>query len=159
MSNANDTTMELFDGEELDILDKTLDEIEDLPGFDVPYNGRYLLKANRKIKTIAEKLCVEVDLEVMECLKKDNDTDPDTTVGTKFSQLYFLQGEEDSVRISLGLLKQFLAPIAEATGESNLKVLIKDHLNDVLIGATVVRRKDSKNPEVFRARLSNIEMM
>jgi hypothetical protein len=150
---------DLFDDAELSLLDKTLDEIEDLPGFEVPVNGRYLLKANRKIKKINDKAAVEVELEVMECLKKDNDADEDTVIGTKFSQLYFLQGEEDAVRISMGLLKQFVKPIAERTGEGNMKIIVKDHLKDVLMGATVVRRKDSKNPEIFRARLSNLEIM
>ena len=159
---SNDTMLDddtLFDDAELSLLDKTLDEIEDLPGFEVPVNGRYLLKANRKIKKINDKAAVEVELEVMECLKKDNDSDADTVTGTKFSQLYFLQGDEDAVKISMGLLKQFCKPIAERTGEANLKVIVKDHLKDVLMGATVVRRKDSKNPEIYRARLSNLEVM
>jgi len=149
----------IFDDADLALLDKTLDEIEDLPGFEVPVNGRYLLKANRKIKKINDKAAVEVELEVMECLKKDNDADEDTVIGTKFSQLYFLQGEEESVKISMGMLKQFTKPLAEHVGESNMKVLVKDHLKDVLYGATVVRRKDNKNPEVFRARLSNLEIV
>jgi hypothetical protein len=150
---------ELFDSTNLDLLDKTLDEIEDLPGFEVPVNGRYLLKANRAIKTINDKVAVEVTLEVMECLKKDNDADADTVPGTKFSQLFFLSGEEESVKISVGLLKQFCAPIGERVGEANLKTIVKEHIRDLLIGATVVRRKDSKNPEIFRARLRNVEVM
>jgi len=150
---------DLFDDAELGLLDKTLDEIEDLPGFEVPVNGRYLLKANRKIKKINDKAAVEVTLEVMECLKKNNDADEDTVVGTKFSQLYFLEGDEDAIRISVGMLKQFVKPLAERVGEANMKVLIKDHLKDVLYGATVTRRKDNKNPEVFRARLSDLEVM
>jgi hypothetical protein len=150
---------ELFDDVSLDLLDKTLDEIEDLPGFEVPVNGRYLLKANRKIKNINDKAAVEITLEVMECLKKDNDADEDTVVGTKFSQLFFLTGEEDAVRISVGLLKQFCKPIGERVGEANMKIIVKDHIKDVLLAATVTRRKDSKNPEVFRARLSNLELM
>lgn len=158
---SDDTNMlddDMFDDADLSLLDKTLDEIEDLPGFEVPVNGRYLLKANRKIKKINDKAAVEVELEVMGCLKKDNDGDEDTVIGTKFSQLYFLQGDEDAVRISMGLLKQFVKPIAEATGEGNMKVIVKDHMTDVLMQATVVRRKDSKNPEIFRARLSNLEL-
>lgn len=157
MSNEDDLSLlnEVDEG----ILDRTLDEIEDLPGFEVPYNGRYLLKANRKIKKINDKAAVEIELEVMECLKKDNDADPDTVQGTKFSQLYFLQGDADAVKVSMGMLKQFVKPIAERVGEGNLKTLISDHLTDVLIGATIARRKDSKNPEIYRARLSNIEVM
>lgn len=156
MSDQDD--LDLLDDVDAALLDKTLDEIEDLPGFEVPYNGRYLLKANRKIKKINEKAAVEVEFEVMECLKKDNDSDPDTVPGTKFSQLYFLQGDEEAVRVSMGMLKQFVKPIAERVGESNLKALIKDHLTDVLIAATCVRRKDSKNPEIYRARLSSLEL-
>lgn len=145
-----------FDEEALALLDKTLDDIEDLPGFEVPVNGRYLLKANRKFKTINEKICAEITLEVMECLKKDNDNDADTIPGTKFSQLFFLTGEEEAVKTSLGMLKQFAKPIGEHFGEDNLKTIVKDHVVDLLLAATCVRRKDTKNPEIFRARLSNI---
>jgi hypothetical protein len=143
---------------DLALLDKTLDEIEDLPGFEVPYNGRYLLKLNRKIKKIKDKACVEAEFEVMECLKKDNDADPDTVPGSKFGTLFFLQGTEDAVRISMGMLKKLAAPIAESVGEGNLKVIVKDHMTDVLMMANVARRQDKENPEVFRARMSNYEL-
>lgn len=153
-----DATDDEFDDEALDLLDKTLDEIDDLPGFDVPVNGRYLLKANAAMRTINDKAAVEIGLEMMECLKKDNDMDEDSVVGSKFSQLYFLAGEEDSVKISVGLLKQFCKPIGAHFDEANLKTIVKEHIKDLLISATVVRRKDKSNPEIFRARLSNIQV-
>lgn len=149
---------EAFDEEALAMLDKELDEIEDLPGFEVPYNGRYLLKLNRKFKKINGKTSVEATLEVMECLKKNNDADPDTIAGTKFSNLFFLTGEEDSVKVSVGMLKQFAKPIGEHFQVSNMKDIVKDHMNDLLISCDVVRRADSKNPEIFRARLSNVQV-
>lgn len=163
MTMMADEAEDEFDDEALALLDKTLDEIEDLPGFEVPSNGRYLLRLQRAIKTIKTegkqpRAAVEIGMEVMECLKKDNDSDPDSIPGTKFSQLSFLQGEDEGVRISIGMLKQFCKPIGVHFEEPNLKLIIKNHIPDLLISATVARRADKQNPEIFRARLSNVQV-
>lgn len=160
-----DTEAGEFDEEALALLDKSLDDIEDLPGFEVPYNGRYLLKASasfKRIKSIEKKtnnLATEISLEVMECLAKDNDADPDTIPGTKFSQLFFMQGEDEAVRISMGMMKQFTKPLGEHYGEGNLAKIVRNlQTEPLLLAATIVRRQDKNNPEIYRARLSVIEV-
>lgn len=156
MSNNHDDDLIINDAD-LDLLDKTIDEIEDLPGFEVPVNGRYLLKANRKFKKVNDKACVEVEFEVMECLKQNDDSESATVPGTKFSQLFFLSGDDEAVRISVGMLKQLVKPLAEKTGVKNMLSLVREELKDWLMMATVTRRQDRKNPEIYRARLSLIE--
>lgn len=142
--------------ENLDMLDMNLEDIQDLPGFEVPYPGEYILKLDAAVKSVNDKQAVEISYEVVECMKKNNDTDPDTIPGTKFSQLFFLQGEPESVKISLGRLKQLLAPLAEQLGEGNLLVLVRDHLKSLMVSATVNRRKDKNDPERFYPDVKNI---
>jgi hypothetical protein len=147
------------DNNDLSILDISLDDIEDLPGFEVPPEGEYVLQVTAATKTVSDKIAVEMAYEVKECTKKNNDTDPDPVVGTKFSVLYFLQGKPDSVKISKGRLKLLLAEIAEQTGEGNLLVLIRDHLAGAVVTATVKRRADKEDKERFFADVKNLRLV
>ena len=140
----------------LDMLDMNLSDIADLPGFEVPHPGEYILKVDATVKSVNDKQAVEIGYEVVECLKKNNDADPDTTPGTKFSQLFFLQGEPDGVKVALGRLKQLLAPLAEQLGEGNLLVLVRDHLKSLMVSATVNRRKDKNDPDRFYPDVKNL---
>lgn len=144
---------------DLDLLDMSLDDIEDLPGFHVPYNGEYNLKMKLVVKVVSSKTAVEALYEVVDCIKKNNDADPDTTPGTKFSSLYFLQGDEDKVKIALGRLKELLAQPAEMLGEGNVKILVRDHFNtERMVSATVTRRADKEDSEKFYAGVKNLKL-
>ena len=144
---------------DLDLLDMSLSDIEDLPGFEVPYNGEYLLKMTLSTKMVNKKAAVEAGYEVVECLKKNDESDPDTAPGTKFSSLYFLQGEEEKVKLSLGRLKELLAQPAEALGEGNVKLLVRDHFSTPrMVSATVTRRADKEDKEKFYAGVKNLKL-
>jgi hypothetical protein len=144
---------------DLDLLDMSLDDIEDLPGFEVPYNGEYLLKMHLSLKLVNKKAAVESNYEVVECLKKNDESDPDTVPGTKFSSLYFLQGDEDKVKMSLGRLKELLAQPAEELGEGNVKILVRDHFaTPRMVSATVTRRADKEDKEKFYAGVKNLKL-
>lgn len=151
-----DSNDELFDDAALDLLDKSLDDIEDLPGFEVPVSGVYLLTQNAAIKVINDKTAVEITSEVMECIKQDNENEEPTPIGTKFSSLFFLTGEEEAVRVSMGMLKQATKAIGEHFQEANLKIIVRELMKDLIVKATCVKQKRKDNPELFRARLSNI---
>lgn len=141
------------------LLDMDLAEIEDLPGFYVPYNGEYNLKFNMAMKVVNGKAAVETNYEVVDTIKKNDDSDPDTTPGTKFSSLYFLQGEPDAVKMSKGRLKELLAGVAEALGEGNVLVLVRDHFaTPVNVSATVTRRADKEDKEKFYAGVKNLRL-
>lgn len=146
----------MSDNTDLDLLDVQLDDIEDLAGFEVPSAGEYVLRLSAEIKDVADKKCLEIGYEVMECLKKNNDTDPDAIPGTKFSQLFGLQGEEEKVKKALQFAKKLLAGVAEQVGEGNLAVLVRDHLPGMIVEATVKRRQDKEDKERFYAAISNM---
>ena len=94
----------------LDLLDMDFEAIEDVPGFDVPHNGDYRLRLSAEVKKVGDNQCLEVGYEVMETLKKNNDADPDAVPGTKFSQLFCLQGDPEKVKKALGYAKLLLKP-------------------------------------------------
>lgn len=141
----------------LDILDKELDDMPDLAGFDVPVNGQYQLMMSCAVKTVNEKPAVEVSYVVKACIKQDKDTDTPTPVDTKFSQLFFLKGTEDAVRMSLGKLKKLFGGLTELAGTANVKALVQFFAaNETLIEATVKRQADKEDKEKFYARVNNV---
>jgi len=143
----------------LDLLDLDLDGIEDLPGFSVPYPGEYNLKLTLAMKEVNGKAAVEADYEVIDCIQKNNDADPDTPAGERFSSLYFLVGEPDAVKVSLGRLKQLLAGVAESLGEGNLKILVRDHFaTGRPVTATVNRRADKEDKDRIYPVVKNLEL-
>ncbi len=158
---SNDNTPEL----DFSLLDKDLSDIEDLPGFEVPSNGEYILQLKSALKMVNNKPAVEASYVVVECVKKDNDADPDSKEGTKFSQLFFLTGdgsdpEKDAEMQALGLgkLKQLVAGVAEQVGVSNMGVLLRDHLKECVVTATVKRRVDTKDKDRIYATVKNMQL-
>jgi hypothetical protein len=64
----------------MSLLDKTIDDIDDLAGFETPVNGVYTLKLNTTLKVVAmkgvDKDCVEANFEMVECIEQNNPEDP-----------------------------------------------------------------------------------
>jgi hypothetical protein len=133
------------------LLDRDIDDIEDLAGFEVPPNGVYLLKFNAELKVVNDKDAVEAAFEVMETLEQ-NDTSVDAPVaGTKFSTLFFVENP-----IAIGKLKEFLKPIAVHTGIGNTLQLVQQECKDLIISATVLRKAAKDDPEKFYATVKNV---
>jgi len=149
----------------LGLLDQDLDSIEDLPGFEVPPTGEYLLKMTTAIKKINDKIFVETSYEVLECVKQDKEEDIPAKLGNKFSSLFTIKGdgkdaEKDAemVRLGKGKLKELLVDIAEATGQGNLLVLVRDIVADCTVNATVKRRQDKEDKEKFYGNVKNLRL-
>lgn len=143
---------------DLSMLDMNLEDIPDLPGFEVPSAGEYNLRLKAEVKMVNEKIAVEVSYEVIDCIRKNDDADPDAAPGTKFSQLFFLQGKPEGIKISLGKLKELLSGVAEQKGEGNLLILVRDHLADAVVTATVKRRADKEDKEKFYPDVKNMKL-
>lgn len=142
---------------QLDILDQDLEDLPDLAGFDVPVNGQYHLLMSTEVKEVNEKPAVEVSYVVKACIKQDKDTDTPTPLETKFSQLFFLKGKEEAVKMSLGKMKELFAGVSELAGSGNLKVIINFFKeNPAMVEATVRRVPDKEDKEKFYARVKNV---
>lgn len=136
------------------LLDKSIDEIEDLAGFEVPVPGVYTLKFALAPKVINDKDAVEASFEVIECVEQVNGDDVPTKPGTKFSVAYFLDND-----IALGRMKALVAPIANHFGESNLATLVTQTCaadQSLIVQAKVKRRADKNDKDKFYADVSEL---
>lgn len=142
----------------LSLLDKSIDDIDDLPGFEVPHNGLFSLKFSTAVKTVADKECVEANFEIIELLELNDPTlaaESCNKSGTKFSCLYFTEGEHADKSISR--LKELVAPVAEATGERNLLKLVTEVIKDMVVVGKVKRRIDKKTDKTY-ADVSDLQV-
>jgi hypothetical protein len=149
---------------DLSVLDRDVSDIDDLPGFEVPPPGEYVLFVATEFKKVKELQCLEVAYKVESCIKKDKDSDPDAVVGTQFSSLFFLESDkptreeqQESIKRAVSSLKMLVAGVAESTGESNLLTLVQN-LNDTVVVATVKRRADKEDPEKFYPVVKNLRL-
>lgn len=133
------------------LLDKSIDDIDDLPGFEVPVNGVYTLKFSTAIKQVNDKDCVEAAFEVIECQEQNDPNETPTKVGTKFSTLFQLGND-----IAEGKMKELVMPVAAHFGERNMLKLITDVCKDLIIIAKVKRRADKQDKDRFYADVSNV---
>lgn len=133
------------------LLSKSIDDIEDLPGFEVPVPGMYSLKFSTSVKVVNDKDCVEASFEVIECLEQnDPETEP-TKAGTKFSMLFQLGNE-----IAEGKLKEIVVPVAAHFGEKDMAKLVTETCKDLIITAKVKRRADKNDKDKFYADVSQV---
>jgi hypothetical protein len=133
------------------LLDMSIDDIEDLAGFEVPPSGVYTMKFNTAIKQVNNKDCVEAAFEVIECSEQDDPNAAPAKAGTKFSTLYFLDNE-----ISMGKMKELLIPVAAHFGERNLQVLVTETCKDLIVAGKVKRRADKQDKDKFYADVSGL---
>lgn len=133
----------------------SIDDIDDLPGFEAPVPGMYSLKFSTSTKVVKMKAgdtdCVEANFEVIECLEQNDPAQEPTKAGTKFSVL-FQMGQE----VAMGKLKELLMPIAKHFNESNIGVLITETCKDLIITAKVARRADKEDKEKFYPVVTNV---
>lgn len=142
----------------LGLLDKSIDDIEDLPGFETPVNGIYTLKLKMGTKVVVMKNtprdCVEANFEVVECQEQNDPEEKATTPGTKFSMLFQVDND-----IAMGKLKDILTPLAAHYGETNLGKLITETLaEDTIISAKVRRRADKEDKDKFYPDVSQVQV-
>lgn len=136
----------------LSLLDKSIDDIEDLPGFEVPPEGTYTLKMTCAIKEVNNKASIETSFEVIEALELNNLEEQDKVkAGTKFSVLSFIENE-----IAMAKFKEMVAPISASTGEKNVGKLVSEVIKDVVISATVKHRKNKEDADKPYADVKNI---
>ena len=137
------------------LLDKSIDDIEDLPGFAVPTNGLYSLKFNTKLKEVNGKPCVEANFEVVAPVELDDpstEADPANKPGTRFSMLFQIENE-----MAVGRLKELMAPASVHFGEGNMLSLCRDVCShESLVVAKVTRRKDKTDPDKLYANVSGL---
>lgn len=139
--------------EEIDLalLERNLADIEDLPSFEVPPKGTYIFLCSAGTKVVNGKPAVVFDLEVVSTVELVDKTTKPAKEGDKTGVMFFIDNDT-----GLGFLKKFLAPFAEKYGTDNLKVLVKEKIQNVLISCTMDHQIDKDDKSKIYARPKNI---
>lgn len=147
-----------------DILDKSIDDIADLPSFKAPDTGMYRLSITFDTKEINKKPAVVARFVVRELLALADDAIPENErakPGDKFDVPHILKDEDgkDS-EFAWGMLKALIKPFEIHFGETNLKTLIKKMATEggesVDITAKVVKKQRKDDKDKFSARVEEI---
>lgn len=137
-----------------DLMDASIDDLQDLPPFEVPPVGHYKLNLSLSRKSINDKPCIEAAFMVVETLELKNAEEKPAENGTKFSQLYTMDNE-----FGQGAFKLFMAPIVPALGLQGKKISeIIAAVQNVTIAATVKQRADKKDKDKIYANVVNPEV-
>ena len=87
-------------------MDLTLDDIEDLPGFETPPSGQFICSLTLDAKDIKDKSYVSFDFKLVEVKQLgDQELDQPAIVGQKFNVLF--QYNEQGLQYMKPYLKQF----------------------------------------------------
>jgi hypothetical protein len=143
-----------------DILDKSIDDIADLPSFAVPDTGVYGLRITMEAKAINDKPTVVAHFEVRHVVELADSSIPEESrakAGDKFDRAYFLK-TNDGAESDFGLssLKEFVLPFESLAGTKNLREIVQFLATPVDITAKVVKRQRKDDKEKFEARVSDI---
>lgn len=136
-----------------DLLNSSIDDLADLPGFETPPPGSYILKVNMDVKKINDKDAVDASFEVVETVELKNSDDKPVIPGTKFSTAFMLDNE-----FGVGNLKKFLKPFSEHTGIKAVGALVAE-IKDYSIACLVKNRKDKNDPDRVYGSVDNISIL
>jgi hypothetical protein len=140
-----------------DLFNSSIDDLADLPSFEVPPAGSYILEVTCDVKEVAGKQAVEASLTVIETVELADPAAEPVKDGTVFSTLFFLDN-----KFGVGKLKQFLKPFGAHFNDTNIGNLVRDHVKQVTIAGTVLNRKakkDSEDPDRIYGSVANISVM
>jgi len=134
-----------------DLFSSSLDDLADLPSFETPPAGSYILDVTTDVKEINDKQAVEASFVVVETVElKDPAANP-VAVGTKFSTAFMLNNE-----FGVGKLKDFLKPFAAHFDNNSIGELVRDEIKDIRIACTVTNRKDKEDPDKIYGGVKNV---
>lgn len=138
-----------------DLMDLSLDDLKDLPPFEVPPVGHYKLRLSLAWKEVNDKQCIEAQFEVVETLELTDTSAQPCAAGTKFSTLFQLANE-----FGQGAFKELVKPLMEGLGLGGKKVseIVKE-VQNVEIAATVKHRKDKNDKEKVYANVVNVTLV
>lgn len=143
------------------LLDKSIDDLADLPEFKVPDTGVYKLSVVCDTKEINNKPAVTARLTVREVVELVDSTIPEeqrAKAGDSFDLMFLLKNDAgEDMEISWGRLKEFAQPFQAHFNEGHLGKLLRGPLaQSVDITAKVVKKQRKDDKEKFDARVSDI---
>jgi hypothetical protein len=138
-----------------DLMDASIDDLQDLPPFEIPPVGHYKLNLSLTNKVVNDKPCIEAGFVVIETLELKDPGAAPAEAGTKFSQLFTMDNE-----FGQGGFKLFIKPIIDGLGLQGKRVSeILAAVQNVAIAATVKHRQDKKDKTKIYANVVNPEVV
>lgn len=146
-----------------DLLNASMDDLDDLPPIGVPPTGHYnlIVTAERVDPEEAGKnpyIKFSYEVEAINEIKNPEE-EAQAAVGMKFSQI-FSPFKKDGTKngFGIGFLKEAVAPFAAHFGVTGLGDVLKE-INKVSVAASLVRKQDRKDPERFNFSLRDVVVL
>lgn len=144
-----------------DLLNASMDDLDDLPPIGVPPTGHYNLTVSFDIKEVGEgesKKEVIAASYLVDAVNelKDPDEADDVKPGQQFSEFFHLT-KKDGTRntFGIGTLKERLKPFVPVYNTSNIGELVKS-VKQVAIAAEVIRKVNKKNEDQYNMNMKNM---
>ena len=148
MTELNDTTS--ID----DLLDATLDDLEDLPEFKPFPVGAHKVLITLELKEIVNKQAVELNMVAIETLELAHQAqDEPLKQGDSTSLAFFMDNE-----FGRGALKKVSIPLAEALGTNTIRELIEACKYVECLVVTSLR-KDKNDPDKFYTNIKELSVV
>ena len=157
-ANANAVVFDNIDS----LLDASMDDIEDLPPIGVPPTGHYNLEvtATREQSQDKKSEYIKFSYVVLAVNELKNEEERgDAAEGMKFDNIFSPVKKDGTANtLSIGLLKQSLAPFAEHFGTKQIGETI-GNINKITVAASLVRRADKQDPDRYRFALKDVVIL
>lgn len=138
------------------ILDATLDDMPDLPGFKIPPTGAYAVNVVSVLeKKIGEHPAIEAKFRIVEVMEVSETGVKDDEMPVKddeFSTAFMLDNDT-----GVGFLKGFLKPIGESLGLTKTREIMEQAKNMSL--AIVIKRTHKKETDTYYCNLKRVEVL
>lgn len=138
-----------------ELMNKTLDDLADLPGFEPPPAGGYRMKLVVAQKKINAKDAVEFKYEVIQCVEQSDPSAPPAEAGKKFSESFMLDNET-----GIGFFKLAAAPIMQHFACKNFAEFFEKAKGPLEVFGVVAVRKWEKDGEKRESgKVSNLRVL
>lgn len=135
------------------LLDATLDDLEDLPSFAPFPAGAHKVSASFEAKEIANKPAIELTLTLIETIELADPASAAPKVGDTCNTMFLLDNE-----YGRGNLKKCAASFKEALGLSSLRDVV-DQVKEVECVAVTSIRVDKNDPDKLYLNIKEIAVV
>jgi hypothetical protein len=159
---STDSGLDFGDIDEL--LNATMDDLDDLPPQGVPPSGHYNLTVTFGVETIGQdsvKKQVVAATYVVDAINelKDEEEKNEVAVGQQFKEFFHMKKKDGTKNtFGIGTLKQRLAPHAERFGTQNIGELVTA-VKQVSITASIKRTVNKMNEDQFNMQMKDIVLL
>lgn len=123
--------------------------VEDLPSFELPPAGHYLVGLTAELKSINGKPAMEFSYKVKEALEVADGAE--VPKNAKFSELFFLNANDKGEKVGLSFLKPKLVKVCTAMGVPCTIENLLEVAKDLQLTAVLKHRFDEKATKAARA--------